>query len=203
LLERIVDAHEEAKLLLLVGDREPVFQQDGSRSHQHALEFGDGMEEFLVLVFRAESHHPLDAGAVVPAAIEQHDLSAGRQVRHVALEVPLGAFALARSGQSSDTAYPRIEALRDSLDDPALPRRVAPLEDDHDLALIVLNPILQLHQLALQAKQLLEVDVTLEGLLLAMLGHFAEELGQPIVVDLELELLVDGLEHLAIDAMEP
>jgi hypothetical protein len=55
----------------------------------------------------------------------------------------------------------------------------------------------------LQAKQLLEVDVTLEGLLLAMLGHFAEKPGQPIVVDLELELLVDGLEHLAIDAMEP
>src|SRR5262245_10859140 len=40
-------------------------------------------------------------------------------------------------------------------------RRVAPFEENHDLALIVLDPILQLHQLALQAKQLLEVDVTL------------------------------------------
>ena len=67
----------------------------------------------------------------------------------------------------------------------------------------MLDPILQLHQLALQAKQLLEVDMTLEGLLLAMLGHFTQELGQPIIIDLELELLVDGLEHLAVDAMEP
>src|SRR6266481_6372800 len=41
--------------------------------------------------FRAESHHPLDAGAVVPAAVEQDDFSAGGKMRHVALEVPLGA----------------------------------------------------------------------------------------------------------------
>jgi hypothetical protein len=144
LLEWIVDAHEEAKLLLFVADGEPVLQQDNARTHQHALEFGNGMEEFLVLLFRAESHHPLDAGAVVPAAVEQDDFSAG-QMRGVALKIPLGAFALAGSRQRRDPADPRIEALRDPLDDPALSRRVAALEDDHDLQLMVHDRVLQFH----------------------------------------------------------
>src|SRR5262245_63246083 len=120
------------------------------------------MEELLVLVFRAESHHPLDPGAVVPAPVEQHDLSAGWQVGHVALEVPLGAFAPAWRRQCRHLADPRIETLGDPLDDPALPGRVAPLEDDHDLALIVLDPILQLNQLALQTQKLIKSNMTLE-----------------------------------------
>jgi len=132
-------------LLLLVADGKPVLQQDNARTHQHALEFGNGMEEFLVLFFRAESHHPLDAGAVVPAAVEQDDFSTGRQMRHVALKIPLGALALAGSRQRCDPADPRIEALRDPLDDPALSRRVAALEEDHDLQLVVHDPVLQFH----------------------------------------------------------
>src|SRR5262249_57476743 len=108
LLEWIVDAHEEAKLLLLVADGKPVLQQDDARTHQHALEFGNGMEEFLVLFFRAESHHPLDTGAVVPAAVEQDHFSAGRQMRYVALKIRLGAFALAGSRQGRDPADPRV-----------------------------------------------------------------------------------------------
>src|SRR6516225_10976877 len=119
------------------------------------------MEELLVLFFGAESHHPLDAGAVVPAAVEQDDFSAGGKMRHVALKIPLGAFALAGSRQRRDRADPRIEALRDPLDDPALSRRVAALEKDDDLELLLHDPVLQLHQLALQAKQLLEVDATI------------------------------------------
>src|SRR5262245_18574341 len=66
------------------------------------------MEELLVLFFRAESHHPFDAGAVVPAAVEQDHFSAGGKMRHIALEVPLGAFALARSRQPRDPADPRM-----------------------------------------------------------------------------------------------
>src|SRR5262249_19161693 len=140
------------------------------------------MEELLVLFFRAESHHPLDAGAVVPAAIKQDDFSAGGKMRHVALEVPLGAFALARSRQRRDPADPQIEALRDPLDDPALSRGVAALEDDHDLELLLHDPVLQLHQLALQAKQLLEVDATIERLRVGMLGQLGQQLGQSISI---------------------
>ena len=47
---------------------------------------GTSMEELLDLFRRGEAHHPLDAGAVVPGAVEQHDFAGGRQVRHVALE---------------------------------------------------------------------------------------------------------------------
>ena len=91
------------------------------------------------LVRRAEAHHPLDAGAVVPAAVEQHDLAGRRQVRDVALEVPLRALALVRRRQRDDAADARIEALRDALDDAALAGRIAALEDHDDLELLVLT----------------------------------------------------------------
>ena len=98
----------------------------------------------------AEAHDPLDAGAVVPAAVEQHDLAAGRQMRHVALEVPLRALALVRRRQRHDAADARVQALGDALDDAALAGGIAPLEDHHDLQLVGLHPVLQLDQLALQ-----------------------------------------------------
>jgi hypothetical protein len=59
------------------------------------------------LLLGAEAHHPLDAGAVVPGAVEQHDLAAGGQVRHVALEVPLGLLALGRLAGSATTRQTR------------------------------------------------------------------------------------------------
>src|SRR5262245_46032091 len=99
------------------------------------------MEELLVLLFRAESHHPLDAGAVVPTAVDKDDCPSGGKMRHVALKIPLRAFALARSRQRRDPADPRIEALRDPLDDPALSRRVAALEEDHNLELLLHDPV--------------------------------------------------------------
>ena len=71
----------EAPLLLLVADREPVLDQDDPRAHEHLLEQRAGAQEFLVLVVGAEAHDVLDAGAVVPAAIEQHDLAGRGQVR--------------------------------------------------------------------------------------------------------------------------
>src|SRR5262245_15163370 len=100
--------------------------------------------------FRAEPHHPLDAGAVVPAAVEQHDLPAGWKVGHIALEVPLCALALVGRGQRGDAADARVEALGDALDHAALSRRVAALEDHDHLELLMLHPVLQLHELALQ-----------------------------------------------------
>ena len=74
---------------------------------------------------------------------------------------------------------------------PALAGRVASLEENHDLELRVHDPILQLDQLALQAKKLLEVDVTVECLRLGMLGQPGQQLGQPIVIDFQFELFID------------
>ena len=175
--------------------------EDDAGAHQHALEFGHGLEEFLVLLRRAETHHALDAGAVVPAAVEQDDLAAGRQVGHVALEIPLRALALAGGRQRRDAADPRIEALRDALDDAALAGGVAAFEDHDDLELLVLHPVLQLDQLALQPEQLPEIDATIDGGPVRMLGHLGQQLRQPVVVDLQLELLVEAVEHLVVHAI--
>jgi hypothetical protein len=88
----------------------------------------------------------------VPAAVEQHDLAAGRQMRNVTLEIPLRALALVRRRQRRDAADPRIEPLGDALDDAALAGGIATLENHHHLELLVLHPALQFHQFALQAE---------------------------------------------------
>ncbi len=154
-----MDAQLEARRLLVVGDREPVFDQEDPGARQHPLEFRHGLEEFLVIRVGAEAHHPLDAGAVVPGAVEQHHFAAGRQMRDIALEVPLRALALARRRQRRDAADARVEPLRDALDDAALAGGVAALEQHHDLELLVADPVLQLDQLALQPQQLAEIEL--------------------------------------------
>src|SRR5262249_37181257 len=151
---------------------------------------GNGVEELLQLLRRAEAHHPLDAGAVVPAAIKQNDLAAGRKMRDVTLEVPLRALALARRRQGGDAADARIEPLGDALDDAALAGGIAALEDHDDLELVVLHPVLQLDQLALQPEQFLEVEAAVDGRTVRVLGHVVEQLGKTIVVDLQLQLFV-------------
>lgn len=123
-----MDTAEETQVLLGVGDGEPVLEQLDARARQHLFELRHAAEEFLVLFVVAETHDPLDPGTVVPAAVEQDDLATGRQVRDVALEIPLGLLAVVRRGQRGDPADPRVEALGDALDHAALARRVAPLE---------------------------------------------------------------------------
>jgi len=46
-------------------------------------------EEARVLLLGAEAHHVFDARAVVPAAVEYHDLARGREVLDVALKMEL------------------------------------------------------------------------------------------------------------------
>ena len=99
---------------------------------------------------------------------------AGGKVRDVALEVPLGALALARSGQRHDAADARIEPLGDPLDHPALARRIAALEDNHDLQPVADHPVLELDQLALKPKQLPEVEVAVERVGPRLLGLVVE-----------------------------
>ena len=153
------------------------------------------------VVLGAEAHHALDAGAVVPAAVEQHDLAAGRQMRDVALEIPLRALALARRRQRGDAADARVEPLRDALDDAALAGGIAAFEDDDDLELLVLHPVLQLHQLALQAEQLLEIEAPVDGLAGRMARRSSASASQAIVVDLQLQLLVEAVEHFRVKAI--
>jgi hypothetical protein len=111
-----------------------------------------------VLGLGAVAHHPLHVGAVVPAAVEQHDLPGGRQVRDVPLEVPLRGLPLGRLGKGHHPDDAGAGALGDGLDDAPLAGRPASLEDDQHLEATGLHPVLQQHQLLLQAGDLLVVD---------------------------------------------
>ena len=77
---RVDLADDEPGALLGLGDREPELGQVDAALDQHPLEQRHLLHELLVLLVGAEAHHPLDAGAVVPGAVEQHDLAGGRQV---------------------------------------------------------------------------------------------------------------------------
>ena len=119
-------------------------------------------QELFVLVLGAEAHDVLDPGAVVPAAVEQHDLPGGRQVGGVALEVPLRALALAGGGKRRDAAGAWIQEGDDAFDHPVLARRVAALEQHHQPLLGGDHPLLHVDELGLQAQQLLLVLLVAE-----------------------------------------
>ena len=147
----------EAALLLLLTDGEPELDEVHAAVHEVPLKLGGLHHELVVLLVRAEAHHTLDAGPVVPRAIEQHDLAARRQVLHVTLEVPLAALLVRRLLQRDDARATRVEMLREALDRTTLARRITTLEQDHDALARLLRPRLQLQQLDLQAVLLLLV----------------------------------------------
>ena len=111
---------------------------DDPRAHEHPLELRARAQELLVLVLGAEAHDALDAGPVVPTAVEQDHLAGGRQMDDVALEIPLGLLALGRRGEGDDpadragsaTAVMRLIA-------PPLPAASRPSKSDHDLQALV------------------------------------------------------------------
>ena len=124
--------------------------QVDARVDEHPLELRARAHELEVLLRGAEAHHPLDAGAVVPGAVEQHDLTRAGQVGDVALEVPLGLLHVGGHRQCDDPGAAGVEVLHEPLDRAALAGGVAALEDDGHLLAGVLDPDLQLEQLDLQ-----------------------------------------------------
>ena len=138
------------RALLLAAHREPELDEVDAAAHEVPLELGRLAQELDVLLLGAEAHDALDAGAVVPGAVEHHDLAGGGQVLHVALEIPLAALDLGRLLQRDDARAARIEVLHEALDRAALAGGVAAFEQDDDLLPGRLDPRLQLQQLDLQ-----------------------------------------------------
>lgn len=99
-----------------------------------------------MLLGRAESHHLLHAGPVVPRAVEQHHFTGGRQVGHVTLEVPLCLFALGRFFQCHHPGGPGVQVLHEPLNGAAFAGGVASLEQDHVPGAGASAVILQLEQ---------------------------------------------------------
>src|SRR4029453_19520287 len=80
-------------------------------------------------------------------------------------------------GEGRPPKDPRAHALGDGLDNPALSRAVASLEDDADLEAFELDPLLEIHQLDMQLGELLLVRLALHLLALAFAHHAGSLLG--------------------------
>src|SRR5262249_38956536 len=119
------------------------------------------LKEALVLLRSAESHDIFDAGAVVPAAVEDHDLAARRELVNIALQKELALLAVGRRGQGADAEHPRAHLFSKSLDSATLAGGVAALEDDDHLQFLGLHPFLQMAELHLQLAQLLLIVLAL------------------------------------------
>src|SRR5262245_1170995 len=123
-------------MLLLVRDREPIFNEHDARAHQHLLELENRAQELLVLLVRAEAHNVLYTSAIIPAAIEEDDLASSRQVRHVALEIPLRTLALIGCRQRCNPSNTWVQTLRYPFDGASFARGIAAFEDHHQLELL-------------------------------------------------------------------
>ena len=136
-----------------MADIEIVFDDRDARSDQQRLHLHDRGHEFLILVVAAEPHHMLDAGAIVPAAVEQDHFLENRQLCDIALEIPFRGLAIRWLGQRDDTGFARAQMLDDALDRPILAAGVPPLDDDQNPAVVLDDVALQFHQFDLQFDQ--------------------------------------------------
>ena len=87
-----------------------------------------------------------------------------------------------------------------AFDNPALARSITAFKDDHNLQLLVHDPVLQFHELALQAKKLFEINVPVDGVRSLIFAGGFNELGQALIVELHLKLFVEAIQHLGVDA---
>ena len=119
-----------------------------------------------MLLLRAKTHHVFDAGAVIPTAIEDHDLARRREVLHVALQIVLRLLAVRWRRQRDEAEDARAHALGYGLDRAAFPCGIAALEDDDDAQPFVLHPFLELAEFDLKFAQFLFVFLAREFRLL-------------------------------------
>jgi hypothetical protein len=118
---RIVAALGKAPFLFLLVAGQPVFEQQQAVRHQQLLERGRLRQERAHLILAGIAHHALHTGAVVPAAVEQHDLPGGGEVGDIALEVPLALFALGWLGQRHGAALAGLSRWSMAWITPVLP----------------------------------------------------------------------------------
>ena len=186
-----MDATQEAGVLLFIGDGEPVFDQLDAAAHQHFFKLRHGAEELFVFFIVAKAHDLFNTRAVVPTAVKQHDLARSRQMRDVALEVPLGFFPVVGRRQSGHTAHTGIQALGDAFDDAAFARCVTAFKQNDHAVTGFDHPVLQHHQLGLKAQQLTKVSHPVLGVTRA--GAVTIE---QAVVQLQLHLFVHAVEQI-------
>src|SRR3954470_24480741 len=112
-----------------------------------------------MLLLGAETHDVFNASAVVPAAVEDHDLAGRRKMREVALHIHLALLAIRGRRQGNDAKDARTDAFGDRSDGASLAGAVTSLEDNDHAHAIVLHPILKHAQLALKPAKFLLVPL--------------------------------------------
>src|SRR5580704_14523164 len=174
----IAHAVLETFLLLLVIHRKPVLYEDDARANQHFFEEGARSQELLIFILSAEAHDMLNAGAVVPAPVEQNDLTGRGQLGHIPLEIPLPPLPLGRRGEGDDAADAGVQRICNTPDDATLACCIPPLEDDTHLKTVVPDILLQLDQFDLQGYEFLDVVV-----ILRWFAWFGSVTHDPVLLD--------------------
>jgi hypothetical protein len=181
---------------LLVGaDLQPVLQQQDPVLAHGLLHRRRQLQEPLGLLRGAKAHHRLDARPVVPAAVEDHHLAGGREVRQVPLDVHLRLFPFGRGGQRHDPEHPRAHPLGDPLDRASLPGGIPPFEHDADLGAGRLDPLLHGDQLTVQDPHLPLVLLALHLRRRPGIGFLPRHRRRRLGIRLVLLLLVLLLAH--------
>ena len=136
-------------------DLQPDLDELDAAVHDVFLDLGTEFKKAGVLFLRAKAHHIFHASAVVPTAVEDHDLARRREMRHVTLHIHLRLLAVGRRRQRDESEDPRADPLGERPDGAALARGVAAFEDDDDAQPLLLDPILEMTQLGLKLAKFL------------------------------------------------
>ena len=138
-------------------DFQPDFDELDAAVHDVFLDLRAQFKKAGVLFLGAKAHHIFHARAVVPTAVEDHDLARRREMRHVTLDVHLRLLAVGRRRQRHNPKHARADPLGQRPDGAALARGIAAFEDDDDAQALVLDPLLEMAQLGLELAKFLLV----------------------------------------------
>ena len=81
----------------------------------------DVPQKALVFLVRAEPHHALDAGPVIPTAVEQNQFLRRRQMLAWRWKYQERVVLVGRLGERDDAGLARAQMLDDALDRPSFP----------------------------------------------------------------------------------
>ena len=171
----------EAPLLLLFADLEPEFYEDDPGIDHVFFDLRRQFQETAVSRLVDETHHVFDAGAVVPAAVEDDDFASGGEMLDIALEKQLALLPFGRRGQGNDPEYSGAHSFRKRPNGATFARGIATLESDDDPKALLLNPFLQMTEFDLKLAHFSFIGLAFHplavlpgiGALLFFFGHWS------------------------------
>src|SRR4029077_15673647 len=120
-----------------------------------------------------EAHNVFHAGAVVPAAIENHDLAGGGKEFHVALDEHLALLPIGRRVEGDGSKHAWTDFFGNGLNRASLAGGVAPFEQHDHPQPLCLYPSLQMAKLNLKLAQFLLIGFALHLSIVVCHRYFA------------------------------